>query len=69
MATQDELDRLRKELADELEPYFRSGNSIPVERAVIKAELGRRLVNALRAKPGEEDGSTSQGTDVAGDLR
>lgn len=55
MATQDELDQLRKELADELEPYFRSGNSIPVERAVIKAELGKRLVNALRAKPGEAD--------------
>lgn len=36
-------------LADELEPYYRSGNSIPIERASIPATLAHRILAALRA--------------------
>jgi hypothetical protein len=40
-----------EELANELEPYFRSGNDVPVERATIPAELAGRILAALRAIP------------------
>ena len=37
-------------LADELEPYFTSGNSVPITRAVIPGNLAQRIVAALRGK-------------------
>lgn len=40
-----------EELADALEPYFRSGNAVPVSHAHIPAELARRVIEALRAIP------------------
>lgn len=35
-------------LADELEPYFRSGNDMPVTQATIPAELAHKIIEALR---------------------
>jgi len=39
-------------LADELEPYFLSGNSVPVTRAVIPVTLAQKIIAALRGAGG-----------------
>lgn len=34
-------------LGNELYPYFKSGNDIPIERATIPAELANRIIKSL----------------------
>jgi hypothetical protein len=40
----DELEKL----VDELESFFRSGNSVPIERATVKGELVVPIIKEVR---------------------
>lgn len=51
-------------LADEFEPYFRSGNTVAVSEASIPADLGWRIVRALRSETARTPGDIVRSGDI-----